>query len=752
MFSAKINSTLENSMKFTEKKVDDEKNTAKPKVDNSSVQQKDTNANDTSVLEEQAPQGDISYYISLKKELLEKIQSIEQTCEGIDNSANCEIIISLDSEKAVLSSRNKEIESESKRISSRIKKINDQIVLLSKNSTEVILEGIKNQRWFFFKNKPSVLFDKHTGLLWANLHYYNYDDSKGKSVDSINSQIEFLELDSIMNWRLPYRQELKTALSSNSFPLKGSNSRKLLLGDKEQAYTSDSPYLIWTDGGLSRINDLSGFPYYIENSNSTVFPCSDILVKDTTYESDIANSDIYSEKEQLMFTLDLFTNNDLEPIFSDDTVTEIYRKMYIEKPKYINELESVERNIEMLQKVTLISSQFSYEDMLSKYDTERINNSVIKYYEALKQWCDELIEKFDEYEKQKEKAINEFNTISLSLNEKINSSKLSDDESRMLERRQKAFKKLLSIDMNSVRKKINTIREQAEDIEYRIDDINNGTSPIYELAALENEPRASFSLLTENTAHIVRDALKKIEFFEANQQYVSFAISVWKHWTDNYKLFKTKLCDELTDLSTQDDIEPEIYNEWIKEWKEIRIRIELLLQPLIEKGMKSRFELEKDAKKNIIQELVEALDKYKAAIDKFFLDERKGIYQEYYDIPGGELSEKFKVESSIYKITAELQSDLQEAIFHCARIDDRLFILNWAEGLLDNQIDAILAFVSESGLKDISKCVVEEFAALKMKNYEQFISDAKAYSKEKADREKQYNSLIFKMKKSLSKK
>ena len=175
MFSALINATLENSMKFTEKKDGDEKNTAKPKM-NSSVQQMDTNANDTSVLEEQAPQGDMSYYISRKEELLEKIQSIEQTCEGIDNSANCEIIIGLDAEKARLSSRNKEIECESKKISSRIKKINDQIVLLSKNSTDVILEGIKNQRWFFFKNKPSVLFDKYTGLLWANLNYYNYDD------------------------------------------------------------------------------------------------------------------------------------------------------------------------------------------------------------------------------------------------------------------------------------------------------------------------------------------------------------------------------------------------------------------------------------------------------------------------------------------------------------------------------------------------------------------------------------------------
>lgn len=695
--------------------------------------------------EEQSPQGDISYYLSRKKELLETIQSIEQTCEGTDNPVNCQNIIGLDAEKARLSSRNKEIESESKKINSRIKEINDQIVELSKNSTDVILEGIKNQRWFFFKNKPSVFFDKFTGLLWANLHYYNYDDSNGKSIDNVKLQIEFLELDSIMNWRLPYRQELEKALSSKSFPIKGSSfisSSYRLFGDKSKAYVFDPPYGMWTT---------NNFPdSTAPNNDSTVFPCSDALVKDMTYESDVANSDIYSEKEQLMFTLDLFTNNDLEPIFSDDTVTEIYRKMYIEKPRLVKELESVERNIEKLQKVTLISSQFSYEAMLSKYDTEIINRSLIKYYEALKQWCDELLEKFDEYEKQKEKTISEYNIISLDLNENTSSSKLSEDENLMLVRRQKAFKKLLSLDMNSVRKKINTVRAQAEDIEFRIDDINSGSSPIYELAALENEPRASFSFVTENTAQIVRDALKKIEYFEANQKYVSFAISAWKRWTDDFKLFKAKLCGELADSCTEDGIEPEIFNEWIKNWTEIRIKIEELLQPLIEKGLKSRFDLEKDAQKDIVEILIESLDEYKTAIDKFFLEERKGVYQEYFDIPGGELAEKFKVESSIYKITAELQKNIQEAIFSCARIDDRLFILKWAEGLLDNQIDAILAFISESGLKDISKSVLEEFAALKMKNYEQFISDANAYSKEKADREKRYNSLIFKMKKSLS--
>ena len=45
----------------------------------------------------------------------------------------------------------------------------------SGNGVEKILEAIKNQRWFFFKNKQKVFMDRNTGILWANLDYYPYE-------------------------------------------------------------------------------------------------------------------------------------------------------------------------------------------------------------------------------------------------------------------------------------------------------------------------------------------------------------------------------------------------------------------------------------------------------------------------------------------------------------------------------------------------------------------------------------------------
>ena len=77
--------------------------------------------------------------------------------------------------------------------------------------------------------------------------------------------------------------------------------------------------------------------------------------------------------------------------------------------------------------------------------------------------------------------------------------------------------------------------------------------------------------------------------------------------------------------------------------------------------------------------------------------------------------------------------------------------MNWANSLLDIQIDEVLKFVANNDLQKISHTILDEFAGLKQKNYDIYLADAKAYSVEKARREKAYNSLIFKMRKDLAK-
>lgn len=305
--------------------------------------------------------------------------------------------------------------------------------------------------------------------------------------------------------------------------------------------------------------------------------------------------------------------------------------------------------------------------------------------------------------------------------------------------------------MHSVKSKILSVKKQADDLEYRIDAIDNGEDAIHELALLEKEEQASFEFIAENTAKIIKNALLKIEYFQDNHQFVMNAVDIWEKWTENYRVFKTTYREDLKSSCENDGIEEEIWNKWYENWQNIRFAIEQKIQPIIERGLKSSMPTAAENKISVPELLIMALDEYKGKIDKFFLEDRKGIYQKFVFQAGGELQDKFETESELYKCTASLQSALQEIIFNCSNAEDRVFILKWANSLLDIQIDEVLDFVADNDLKKISQTILSEFAALKQKNYDVYLADAKAYGEEKSRREKEYNSLIFKMRKDLMK-
>ena len=145
------------------------------------------------------------------------------------------------------------------------------------------------------------------------------------------------------------------------------------------------------------------------------------------------------------------------------------------------------------------------------------------------------------------------------------------------------------------------------------------------------------------------------------------------------------------------------------------------------------------------------LKEYKEEIDKFYIEERKGIYQKFAFQVGGDLQEKFETESELFKITSSFQEKLQEVIFSVDKVEDKLFLLEWINNLVDIQIDEIIDFIKDKELSKISEEVLKDFLDLKRKNYEIFILDSKEYGEKLAKREKEYNSLMFKMRKELMK-
>ncbi len=571
-----------------------------------------------------------------------------------------------------------------------------------------ILQAIGKQRWFYFRNKSGILLDKTTGLLWGNV-------SKGllEKYEAIQFVKDFYG-GGYSGWRIPFGDEFD--LIRNNFPFTMSRESYCFCQD---AYGS----VISKHVRLQNVTSRTDRGY--------VIPCNDVLIKGTNY------------REARELVLQLFIYNGLIPIFDNYSyITELYEKLYSASIKPVKSMKPVKLDEpEILH--SGLSSEFDYASLLGDYDLPEIAKSPIKYYKAIQEWTSELMLKLDVFDREKEKTIQDFNEISLQLSGKYEDDpNFAPEENDLLRSRREFFGRNFSLVLNDARKKILNFKRQAEELDTRLNALHDSSDLLVKLAEFESEKLPTFEFVAEDTAEIICSALEKLEYFEANRDFVKYAIEMFSQWSEDYRVFRLMRREEFRKLCEEDGIESEIWESWYSEWQKIRLKIELKILPIIEYKLKNDFAAEK---------FIEILDKYKRAIDKFFIEERKGIYQEFEQDEAGDLQEKWKLVSKLYGLTLEFQNDLLEIIFSSDDFESRLFMLNCAGDLLDMPIDNIMEYVKDRELDEISANLFEKFSQLKLKNYEIFLSDAKAYSMAQSDRKKQFNSLLSRMRKDFGK-
>lgn len=613
-----------------------------------------------------------------------------------------------------------------------------------------------SQRWYvydscegFDRYKYDLILDFYTGLLWVNADKYEYSFVSRKK-DNINLSFE----GNRFNWRLPSFKELEYTVTDHSFPLHANTGNHSLYPkirmkrDKvDYGYfpfwimlpSKNIGVAILNDNPISvsdSRNDCENFTIALtdEFKKNAVLQCSlgDYIRKcglSCTDDSELIMRlmDIYDACISLSVMCQIKVKFGISPKFQDSTCQAIFNQI------------SAEYGDDVINK-----------NIFSFFYTDSVDSLPILYCEYIKSWIHILEEIIESAEEKNKDAIISFNNLNLKLTKKYeNSDQLTAEENTLLGDRQRYFASRFSLGINSVKSKLLAVKHQADELEYRIDEIDNGDDAIHQLALLEKEERASFSFIAENTAKIVRNALKKIEFFEANHQYVVWAIEAWEQWTEKYKVFRTTYREELKGSCEEDGIEEEIWQKWFSDWQTLRFRIEQKFQPIVEHELRERVAMVKEDEISAAQQIIAELEVYRNAVDTFFREERKGIYQNFAFQSNGDIQDKLEAESKLYKLTADFQNALQSIVFNCAKAEDRIFILNWANDLLDIQIDDVLALISDNDLDKISETILTEFSELKKKNYEIYLADAKSYGAEQARRDKQFNSLLFKMRKGL---
>lgn len=677
-------------------------------------------------------------------ELLTELKAINEYC-GIDQSD--EKIQSLDIQKQELQSEIQQYNNKLSNLNSKLLEVNKKLLHVSGYGIEVLLKAIKGKSYYSLSSGENrYIMHRETGLL---LYYFADNIMSNKIIDYLEQNkfripegfdipddgtVKYFYNDSLLN------NDGHIKIADWCFPIavRKNNNEKKITG-----YIScNPPRVIWFDG---QQYDFARIVLFRKFDDLDVVSSDNLLC--TEQEKDVI---------VLNKIVELYKIYGYKPNFEIKEANDVFYKMFERKPAIEKLLlEYGDTNITLPEENINISiatrcNRFNFEEILSNYDVKAINNSYIKYYQAIQQWIEELLEKLDYYESEKEAVIRDFNVIGLKLAKRYeNSEHLTEEENALLRDRQRYFACLFSLGMNSIKSKLLSVKHQADELEYRIDEIDNGDDAIHQLALLEKEERASFGFIAENTAKIIRNALKKIEFFEDNHQYVVWAVHAWEEWTESYRVFKTTYLEDLKGTCEEDGIEEEIWQKWYSDWQSLRFSIEEKVHPIIEKELRERIAMVEEGEISVAQKIIAELEVYRDAVDTFYHEERKGIYQNFAFQSNGDVQDKLETESKLYKLTAQFQSALQSIIFNCAKAEDRIYILNWAKSLLDIQIDDILSLVADNDLQQISDTILTEFSELKQKKYEIYLADAKSYGEEQARRDKQFNSLVFKMRKGL---
>ena len=620
---------------------------------------------------------------------------------------------------------------------------------LSDSGVEKILQAIKNQRWYFFANKPKVLMDRDTALIWANLNYfpyfknnnsdwYSYDNSYSE-VKTLMTQINSENWGGFSDWKIPNPYELWKMIKDKSFPFQQ--------GDNWQIKRNWFCCVEYKGNFAGKHLDYSGATKKIDKYNVTVLPCSYFYVPND-YENNISPSNnFYTENEKLQFTLNILVQNNLIPMFNDEAITQLYRKIFVDKPALMKQLAEVEAKIAELQPAQMkLTANFNYKPLLAKYDVAAAAKSPIKYFDAVLNVSDEFLDILNEYETAQAETIAEFLKIALKLNAKLTDNpNLTAEENKMLAERQKFLAARLELAVDEPKRKILSVKAQANHFFARLEAVNAGDNSISELAALQAEPRADFEFLVENLARIVLETQRRVDFFAENKNFVASVVNSQSSWSDDYKAFKTSLREELLAACRNESIEDEIFSAWYDDWQKKRFAIEQRFMPIVEFALKGKLI-------DVFDVILGSLHAYRDAVDKFYLNERKNIYQKFAFQAGGDLQEKFETESELYKLSEKLQRNLQEIIFTRDKTEERLFLLRWSEPILNISIDEISNFIREKELDAISEEILTQFAELRRQNFASYISDSKSYSEAVQKREKEFNALIFRMRKDLHRK
>lgn len=653
----------------------------------------------------------------------------------------------------------------------KLEQLEPELENFEEGAEGILLEGISQQDWYNFKNKREVIFDKRRGLLFPNFQFIEHillDDWKEEQKKFGPNNIGKKEWGTFTDYLAFYKinfLESEKGVEFN-FPVKYRGEKS---DDGRYIYLKyfrsyDRAFRDFHNQSTNKLEE--GFSGYGTNGwyvlpvlkilhNSNIFPEFKGLVStekskiilDFFIEQDwIPNFESFLEK----------SNNEDEEDFQErlneaQKQCEEYNRIFdayyqrIQLQKQLVGLESKIAELPEPTPVNVFTSDFDYRLELNAYDLDAVQNSVWQYSQASQQWINTLLNRIDEWENQHLSLVKNTVELNRELDKKLPVSiNVTAEEKQLLESQLQHLKQRLDIGLTPLRSNLINLLSESQQLSSNLE----RTNTLVGLAQIEQQVRPSFTLLAEHSATLCTKTLKEMEWLDQSLDFVKAVVSVLSKSAENYLILVDKYQQDLMQLGLDNSIESEEIAKWFAEWRSERLSLLKQIQPLLDAGLNQILD------DQTVLDVLPCIEQYQNELDQFYLQKRLGIHTTYAFQPNGHRQEKLEKEQGLTKLVHQFMQQLEKVIFNTKTTAQKIWLIRFSEVWQQGVVNQITDFLAKEQLierDDVVLIMSEELRKVQQQNLASCLQDAQSYSEALAQREKDVNTLIFKMRKALMK-
>ena len=386
-------------------------------------------------------------------------------------------------------------------------------------------------------------------------------------------------------------------------------------------------------------------------------------------------------------------------------------------------------DLEIRKQVKLAEYKDNVKEELStliNFNPENYNhNSEVSKHKNMVHYSDLILEKIEFYTKQNQDTLNVANDIYHSLVD------LNPQQEEMKEIKNYI---LLKFDFSLTTIKNDLIKFKNESIEF-IEKLEKNQS-IFNFTDVKE---VDFNLYCETITNRYNNKIKKIEIFADVRDFLRNLLTeivvIFQSSNDVKISSKANLEKKCNDEYVEDNFEI-IFNEFSQEVENIDKRYFDIIKSAFNDNLSQSSTID----------ILKIITKYRKKIETFFMGDRISLIQKYNEHKKSELLQKVDTEQTIFNFSLKFMKDIKSIIESEDNKSAKQIINQQAQNIVGDKIAVLGSISKDIGMNDD---IQSQFLKLEKQNFETFLNDIKDYSEALEKREKEIQSLMFKMKKDL---